>query len=278
MQSLRASERTGEALAAGQMAFYGLLPPSISHEGYSEKPMHSYWDDFWGMKGYEAASELAAALGHTEDAARIARLRDQFRQDLLRSIQASTKAHNIAYLPGAADLGDFDPTSTSIAFAPGAEVRDLPPEMVRATFEKYWKAFVDRRDGGKQWEDYTPYELRSVGTFVRLGWRDRAQQLLQFFLADRRPAAWNQWAEVVGRDPRKPRFIGDMPHGWIASDYIRSTLDMFAYERYGDHSMVIAAGIPSSWAAQQPVGIDGLRTPLWRPVVRAARGSRQDYA
>lgn len=261
MDQLRASERTGEAVAGGQMAFYGLLPPSISHEGYSEKPMHSYWDDFWGMKGYEAASELAAALGHADDAARIARQRDQFRQDLLRSIQTSTKAHNIAYVPGAADLGDFDPTSTSIAFAPGAEVRGLDAEMVKATFEKYWKEFVDRRDGRKSWEDYTPYELRSVGTFVRLGWRDRAQQLMQFFLADRRPAEWNQWAEVVGRDARKPRFIGDMPHGWIASDFIRSTLDLFAYERYADHSMVIAAGIPSSWLAQQPVGIDGLRTP-----------------
>ncbi|MFH2004542.1 MAG: discoidin domain-containing protein, partial [Bacteroidota bacterium] len=30
-----------------QRAMFGLVPESISHEGYSAKPMHSYWDDFW---------------------------------------------------------------------------------------------------------------------------------------------------------------------------------------------------------------------------------------
>ena len=30
-------------------AYYGLVPESISHEGYSAKPMHSYWDDFLSL-------------------------------------------------------------------------------------------------------------------------------------------------------------------------------------------------------------------------------------
>jgi hypothetical protein len=70
--------------------------------------------------------------------------------------------------------------------------------------------------------------MGNVGSFVRLGWRDRAQDLTRWFMADRRPAAWNQWAEVVGRDARQPRFVGDMPHGWVASDFIRAALDLFA--------------------------------------------------
>src|SRR5439155_1381771 len=82
--------------------------------------------------------------------------------------------------------------------------------------ERYWREFVERRDGRAVWEDYTPYEIRTVGTFVRLGWRERAHELLEFFLAGRRPASWNQWPEVVGRDPRQPRFVGDLPHGWVA--------------------------------------------------------------
>ena len=53
-------------------------------------------------------------------------------------------------------------------------------------------------------------------------------ELIEFFMNDRRPHAWNQWAEVVGREPRKSRFIGDMPHGWVASDFGRSFLDMLA--------------------------------------------------
>jgi hypothetical protein len=96
---------------------------------------------------------------------------------------------------------------------------------------------------------------------VRLGWRERALELLNFFLADRRPAGWNQWAEVVGRDARQPRFVGDMPHAWIASDFIQSALDLFAYERPADQSLVVAAGVPTDWLAGQGIGIEKLRTP-----------------
>ena len=31
---------------------------------------------------------------------------------------------------------------------------------------------------------------------------------IEFFMHDRRPDEWNQWAEVVGRNPRKSRFVG----------------------------------------------------------------------
>jgi len=96
---------------------------------------------------------------------------------------------------------------------------------------------------------------------VRLGWRERSSELLDFFMADRRPAAWNQWAEVVGREPRKPRFIGDMPHGWVASDYIHAVLDLFAYERDADDSLVLGGGIPRAWLDAGGVAIEGLRTP-----------------
>ncbi len=111
------------------------------------------------------------------------------------------------------------------------------------------------------WEDYTPYELRNVSAFIRMGWRERAAQLLDYFYADQRPRAWNQWAEVVGRDARAPRFLGDMPHGWISSDYIRAALDSFAYERESDHALLLAEGIPTAWLAGGGIGLQGLRTP-----------------
>src|SRR5262249_2775429 len=111
------------------------------------------------------------------------------------------------------------------------------------------------------WEDYTPYELRNVSTFIRLGWRDRAHELLAFFMAGRRPAAWNQWPEVIGRDPRQPRFVGDLPHGWVASDFIRAVLDLFAFERDADDALVLAAGVPPQWLAAGGITVKGLRTP-----------------
>jgi len=261
LESLRQSERTDANRRPETRAFYGLLPASISHEGYSAKPMHSYWDDFWALKGYAGAIGMATASDRAEAARRFEAQRDEFRADLAASLRHAVAAHGIAYLPGAAELGDFDPTSTTIAIAPAGELHRLPLDLVLATYERYWREFVERRDGRRAWEDYTPYEIRTIGTFLRLGWRDRAHQLLEFFMAGRRPPPWNQWPEVIGREARQPRFVGDLPHGWVASDFIRATLDLFAYERDGDHALVLAAGVPPAWLREGGVTVKALRTP-----------------
>jgi hypothetical protein len=264
METLRASERQPARLQGPERALYGLMPASISHEGYSTKPMHSYWDDFWALKGYDDAVDLASVLGHADEQASFRASRDQFRDDLHASIAAAVKEKGIDFIPGSAELGDFDATSTTIALSPGGEQARLPKALVDATFEKYWQGFVARRDGKMAWKDYTPYELRTIASFVRLGWRDRVGDLIAFFFADRRPAAWNQWAEVVGRDPREPRFVGDMPHAWIASDYVRSALDLFAYDRASEQSVVVAAGVQPEWLAGEGIAIRDLRTPYGR--------------
>lgn len=261
MEAQRQSERGAINRAEPNLALFGLLPASISHEGYSAKPMHSYWDDFWGLRGYRDAAQLAGALGKAPQAATLAAQGDEFQRELFASLRRSAAEHKVGYLPGAAELGDFDATSTTIALSPGGLQERLPQDLLAGTFEHYWKQFAARRDGTLAWNDYTPYELRNVAAFVRLGWRTRAHELLDFFLRDRRPLAWNQWAEVVGRDEREPRFVGDMPHGWISSDYIRSALDLFAYEREADHALVLAAGIPRAWLAGRGVAVRELRTP-----------------
>ncbi|MDR2872445.1 MAG: discoidin domain-containing protein [Xanthomonadaceae bacterium] len=263
MEKLRASERT-EANRAINPAFYGLMPASISHEGYSAKPMHSYWDDFWALRGYKDVVNIAQWLGKEEMIPRAIAARDQFRNDLYQSLRMTMQAHAIDYLPGAVELGDFDPTSTTIALAPGGEQGFLPQVSLDTTFERYWLEFVQRRDGMREWKDYTPYEWRNVSAFIRLGWRQRAWEAMQYFLKDRAPPAWNQWAEVVTPTPRKPFFLGDLPHAWVASDFVRSALDMFAYDREIDRSLVLAAGIPEEWLNEGGVAIKGLRTPHGR--------------
>lgn len=260
MDQLRLGERSG-ANRALDPAFYGLMPASISHEGYSAKPMHSYWDDFWALRGYKDAVQVAQWLDKDAAARRFAASRDQFRADLYASIAIATRQRGIDFIPGSAELGDFDPTSTTIALAPGGEQERLPQALLHATFERYWREFVERRDGTREWDAYTPYELRTIGTFVRLGWRDRAQQALEFFFRDQQRPAWNQWAEVVSRTPRKPFFLGDLPHAWVASDYVRSALDLFAYGRESDDALVLAAGVPADWLAGEGIVVEGLRTP-----------------
>ena len=141
MDKLRLSERTEENRQGDRKAFYGLMPASISHEGYAAKPMHSYWDNFWSLAGYESAVRIARTLGQKEDMHRFIESRDQFRSDLYRSLAAAMQAHDIAFLPGAAELGDFDPTSTTIALTPVGEQQMLPPPAVFATFEGLLEGF-----------------------------------------------------------------------------------------------------------------------------------------
>ncbi|HEX8484006.1 discoidin domain-containing protein [Sphingomonas sp.] len=253
MEGLRQSERIAANVGTAR---YGLMPPSISHEGYSAQAQYSLWDDFWALTGYKDAADAARVLGQPE-AATIADQRDQFATDLHAAIAASVKQFGIDFIPGATSLGDFDATSTTMALDPAGEQDRLDPKLLANTFERQWQR-VTARKSGKDWADYTPYELRNVSAFVRLGWRARANGLLDAYMADRRPAAWNGWAEVVGRVPREIRFIGDMPHAWVASDFIRAALDLFAYER-GD-AVVLGGGLDAAWLVGEGSSIRALRT------------------
>jgi hypothetical protein len=261
MDALRLGERTARNGTAGRRGFYGLMPASISHEGYSDRPAYSYWDDFWTLAGFDGAVAIALALDRRSDAERFAAAREQFRRDLHASLRSIIASHDLGYIPASADRADFDPTSTTIALSVAGQQDALPQPQLAQTFERYWSEFCARRDGGAAWDVYTPYEIRNAGAFVRLGWRERAAQLLDFMLSGRRPVAWNGWPEIVGRNAREPRFIGDMPHAWVASDFIRSVLDMFAYERESDHALVLAAGVPVAWLGAPGVGVERLRTP-----------------
>ena len=260
IDQLRAQRRTEKYR---ETQFFGLLPESISHEGYSAKPMHSYWDDFWALKGLKDAAWLAARLGQTKAAARFAASRDEFDRDLHASIARAMAVHHIDYIPGAADLGDFDPTSTTIALEPVGDQSRLPKGALEAEFTRYWKESEARMKGTAPWSLYTPYELRDVGAMVRLGWRDRAQRVYQWLLADRRPLGWRAWGEVVAREYRDPKYLGDIPHTWIASDNVRSLLDMLFYER-DDDALVIGAGVPQAWI-DRGIELRDVRT-AWGPL------------
>ena len=258
-EQLRQSERTPANRQPGREAFWGLMPASISHEGYSAKPMHSYWDNFWALAGWRDAALLARALGHTVRADELAAQHAEFSRELGQSLASTMAAHRINHLPGAAELGDFDASSSTMIFSPAGAEGLVPPAALAATWQRWWDE-AQRRSTGTDWNEYTPYELRSVSALLRLGHTDRAHTMLDYFHADQRPAGWHHWAEVVDRQPRHPRFIGDMPHAWISSDYIRSALDLLAYERDSDHALVLAAGVPAAWLATGPVGVQSLRT------------------
>jgi hypothetical protein len=254
-------ERTTE-LYQGE-ACYGLMPESISHEGYSSRPVHAYWDDLFAVLGLSDAADAAAFLGETERARHFAAVRNAMRENLHDSIRATIQIHGIDFVPGSVELGDFDPTSIAIALDPCGEGFRLPEDALARTFEKYWTEFEERRTGVHVAEAYTAYEVRNAVALMLLGQKERAATLLDWLIEDQRPPAWRQWPEVTTRNPRTPRFLGDLPHGWIASSFVRSVRRMLAYERSRDGALVLAAGVPAAWVAAEPgVAVHGLPTGL----------------
>lgn len=252
IQSLRAQRMTPEYRNGNdeKRAFYGLVTESISHEGYSDKAMHSYWDNFFVLKGMKDAAAAAAVLGKKKEAAWYDSLARAFRTDLYASIALAMKNRSVSYIPGCVEKGDFDATSTSIALFPNGEMKYVPQPAFNNTFDKYFSWFTERAEGKLNWDAYTPYEVRNIGTFVYIGQKDRAHYALEYFMKDLRPNGWNHWAEVVANGYRTVRFIGDMPHTWVGSDYINAIRAMFVYEIDDDHSLVIGAGLKDSWVKE----------------------------
>jgi hypothetical protein len=228
----------------------GIIPPSISHEGYSAKPEHSVWDDCWAIHGYQDAAAMATVLGH--DPAPFAAARDTLSARLNTAVIRSG-----AFVPGAVDIDDYDATSTAIGLSPTE--CGLPDAPLRRTFVMYDSLLALRIAG--RIPAYTPYEFRNAGALLRLGDRDHAWPVIEAGLQDRHPAAWNAWPEVVFRDTAAPNVIGDRPHGWVAAEFVRAVLDLFAYDANHDSTLVIGAGVQRAWLTPG-ITVAGLHTPF----------------
>ena len=260
METIRAERMTPAYRADTLQAYFGLLPESISHEGYSARPMHSYWDQLFALRGYSDAGYVADQLGETAEATRLRGLHAAFAADLGASYRLAMAKEGIDFLPGSVELGDFDPTSVSVALDPVGAGDVLPPGALERTYARYWEFFEARRDTDV-WRDYTPYEWRNVSALVRLGEREQALAVSRWLLGHRRPAGWNAFAEVVGREARVRRFVGDIPHTWVGSDFVRAALDLFAFEDEAAERIVVGAGLDPAWLdAPTGVGVERLRT------------------
>ena len=238
----------------------GLLPISVSHEGYLAQPVHSYWDDFWALRGLRDAVDLARAAGHEDCAQRWRTLCTRFSASVFASIEKTRADRKLDFIPGSIEWADFDPTATANAIY----LLDVPDGLDRAaverTFDKYLADWRAKRSGALAWSNYTPYEIRIIGALVRLGRRDAALELLRFFLSDRRPVPWNQWPEIAWRDRKAPAHVGDLPHTWIAGEYVLALRSLIAYEREADECLILAAGLAPEWMEGTGVRVDRMPT------------------
>jgi hypothetical protein len=245
---------------AGLLEPAGLLPISVSHEGYLAQPVHSFWDDFWALRGLRDAADMALVRGRRAQAQEWQALGARFAASLIASIDDTRARRNLNFIPGSIEWADFDPTATANALY----LFDIPEGLDRRAVERTFDAYLDewrrKRSGAVESANYTPYEIRIIGAFVRLGRRDAALELLRFFLSDRRPRPWNQWPEIAWRDRKAPAHIGDLPHTWIAAEYVLAVRSLFAYEREADQSLILAAGLAPEWIEGEGVRVNGMAT------------------
>src|SRR5208282_2105713 len=239
--------------------YYGLLTPSISHEGYGS-PVHSYWDNYFAILGLKDAAALAVAVGKPEEAAHDLAVAADLRKDVVNSIEAAAKYYKLDIIVSCPDYGEPDASGVAILVNPCDEMSYMPQDLLRNTFDAYYEKCLGRADGTVTWSGYTPYEFRNIGVFARLGDKDRAMWLMRWFTKDTRPLGWNQWAEVVFQDPRAPVYIGDMPHTWCAAEFVREIRDFFAYEEDLDKSLVFCSGVPEDWLQGRGIHVQDLPT------------------
>jgi hypothetical protein len=273
LQQLR--ERT---LAPGYLAdreaperFRGIIAPSISHEGYST-PTHSYWDDFYALKGWHDGAWLAAALGNAEMDTWARSQYAVLRESVAASIRATMAWRSADWIPASADTGDGDPTSVSIGLDPCAQQDLLPAAALAHTFDVYIDDVRKRSVPGSLWA-YTPYEIRNILTYVHLNRPEVAHELLDTFMRYRRPLPWQVLAEVVHSRLRHPIYMGDMPHTWIGTEYVRALLGMLMHE--ADDHLALLPGTPAAWLERDGASLTDLRTQYGRLTMTARQEGSQ---
>jgi hypothetical protein len=244
------------AMHGPESRLHGLLPPSISHEGYG-KPSYSYWDDFFALSAWRNCEYLALEIGDLEIAAHAKAQGQEFAADLACSLRLTSELLGRGLIAGSADREDVDPTSTSIAFEPCRVEDVLPAELIQATYDL--SAATIRSIGAPHFKgQYSPYIVRNLNAFVSLGRFDDAFHLLAVALAGRRPSGWRHWAEVVWSEPRAPEYIGDMPHTWIGAEFATAIRRMLIRENGG--TLELLRAVPENWWEGEGIRLHELPT------------------
>ena len=196
LESLRSQRLAAEFASGDRKACYGLLPESVSHEGYLAQPVHAYWDDFWALRGIGDAASLARVLGDAAQERRLAALRDELGSCLYASIETTIAQRGLAYVPGSVEWADFDVTATATALTTTDAAERLPSAALAFSYDEYLARLPQtprRRDRLEQLHRLRDPQSRRAGAARPRGRGARAARLLP-----RRPAPARM--EPVARD------------------------------------------------------------------------------
>ncbi|WP_329332531.1 hypothetical protein OG866_06815 [Streptomyces sp. NBC_00663] len=256
---------------------YGLLHSGWSAEHLGERDKPHYWDDFWALAGLHEAARLAERIGAQEVDELWSAFDDLKRAtgDSIRWVLGEQQARGAweTYIPtGPGDVGRLDSTMIGAAayFHPlrlhmGSKLGDDIDRAARFTLDTMYAHFVT---GGFRheaaWQAYGPYlTLQLAHAYLLAGDPARMDALLGWTVAAGFPSvaeravalgAWNeQHAFPVASDFRETPYgrwyMGDMPHGWAAAEYLLLIRDILFFEADEDRDphLYIAPGVRPHW-------------------------------
>jgi hypothetical protein len=99
--------------------------------------VHSYWDDFWAVRGLRDAAGLARVRGDETAAKRWAASSARLAASLFASIETTRAERKLDFIPGSIEWADFDPTATANALYLLDVPEGLNRKAVERTFDKY---------------------------------------------------------------------------------------------------------------------------------------------
>ena len=271
----RASARR-EAYREPERRVFGLLPESISHEGYSAQPGALLLGRLLrAARRSPTPRDAGGRLGDAAAAARFAALRDALRArpprlDRARRWRSTASTTSPARSSSATSTRPRRRSRSTRA----ASARSCPSAPLARTFERYWRGARARRRGDAP--PATPTRRTRSATSARSSASAGASDALALLdAARRRPAP-------AGAGASGPRSSGAATRArrassatcrtaGSASSFVRALRSLLAYERREDGALVLAAGVPESWLARRrhpPArAADALR--------RARRGDRR---
>ncbi|MGW0531297.1 hypothetical protein [Streptomyces sp. NPDC003032] len=256
---------------------YGLLHSGWSAEHVGERDKPHYWDDLWALAGLYEAARLAERIG-SPDVSELWAVFDDMKRATAASIhwvleEQRRRGAWETYIPtGPGDVGRLDSTmiGTAAFFHPlrlhmGSKLGPDIDRAARFTLDTMYAHFVS---GGYRheaaWNAYGPYLTTQLAhAYLLAGDPVRTDALLGWIVGASFPraegravalGAWNeQHAFTIASDfhevPSRHWYMGDIPHGWAAAEYLLLIRDILLFEADEDRDphVYIAPGVRPHW-------------------------------